>query len=353
MIECIFISDSSNRLLFGSHPILSDLGFSLSGEIWDEDLVPIEIKKAQISSVKYPITYLKSSRIAHLKVNDVILNILYQGIDNFQAAKFLLDLRGHIEDKIINLTSKTVKRHYFLLLDMLQGTEIGYKAHPDSITIKESVFIDIVQNINCITSGDTTLVNSSQGEIFLDHTGIESLEVTLEKRDIVATKSTHKIQQEGNLIKIHCVNLENANLLSFYQKNIDMIYFKMKRTGNTVTVESEYKGVFKFIEIAIPVGMHTFKVDPNTSKGKCEFDIKSGILYWRFKESNFQKETVKFNISTLDEDVEERPVTVNFRIENSNNCALKLVNTINPSCPGQQFWVRNTTQSGYYELNSN
>lgn len=347
MIESIFISDYSKRLLFGGHPILAELGYTKSIELAIENQ-----KMGTCDNTSYPITYLKASRIAHLRVNDIILNIIYNGIDNFQAAKFLLDLKNHIENKIMRLNKKSIKKYYFIILELLQTSKIDFSAYTPCSYVSDKILIDVVQNIHCIMAGERAISNTSHGEIFSDRLGFDSLVITLEKSEHVVVKSIHRVQTDGNKLKVSCENPENRNLVSFYQKNASVLYFKMKRLDNLITIESEYKGIFKYIEFVIPVGIHTYKIMPQMSNGKCDFDIKTGILYWRFKDVAFHKETVKFNISTLEANENIIPITVNFRIEDSNACVLKLISTVNKSCPSQQFWMRSITQNGYYELNA-
>ena len=313
MIEHIFISDLEKRLLLGAHQTLIESGFTndiLKNELNFNSIATDSIDDSTNTMVfdslkdtvyhdEYPIICLKSSRIAQLQVNDVILNILYRDLDSFQAAKFLLDIKKYIENRIITLDLKNIKRHYFLLLELLHSPAIDFKSEFSEKLPSENVFVDIVQNIHSQVHGETVMINKLFGEVFLDKGYAESLEFVIAKKNHLAIKSTHKIEETGNEIKIKCNNIENSSLFSFYQKNLDIQYFKMKRSRNLVTIESDYKGIFRHIEIIVPVGDLAFRAETQVSSGKCEFDIKKGIILWRFRDTVFKKETLKFTISAL------------------------------------------------------
>ena len=359
MIESIFISDLSRKLLVGAHQSLSESGFINNNNILNAISIDLDLNADSekntseyntISNDNYPITFLPSSRIAHLKVNDILINILYQGIDNFQAAKFLLDLKSYIEDKIITLNATSIQKHYFLLLELLQTPVINFKSNSIGEQNKDTTYIDIVQNIHFLSEGENVIVNKMHGEVFVDTNCIGPLDIQIEKKRPMKAKSVHMIEETESQLKIRCENIESQSLFSFYHRNLNVRYFKMVRSRDFVTLESEYKGLFKHIEIIVPVGILTYKVEMRASNGKCDFDIKKGLVYWRFRDCIFKKETIKFSISALEMQTNNLPVTINFRIEDSECCSFKLTNVINREYPTQQFWVRNTTQSGIYEL---
>lgn len=363
MIEHIFISDDKRRLLLGANQTLSEYGFTnniLKKEL-DEalDLYTVnsnfdneEPLKDDSNHDSYPIIYLDSSRIAQLRVNDILLNILYQDMDNFQAAKSLLDIKNLIEEKIITLDSKSVQKHYFWLLEHLCLPNLDLKPEFQNKQPTDNLYVDIVQNIHCMSQGETILINKIHGEAFLDNSYSDSLNILIHKKKPIVVKSTHKIEENREEIKIRCENIETPNLFSFYQKDLYLKYFKMKRNKNLITLESEYKGTFKYLEIIVPVGNLAYRAETQASGGKCEFDIKKSLIYWRFRDTVFKKETLKFNISALEMQENENPIIINFRIENADCCAFRLESVVNKSMPSQKIWVRNITQNGIYELYS-
>lgn len=349
MIECIYIADTTKRVLFGSHPLLSQYGYYLDKESRDQQI----IETAELACKRepnYPITYGDGVRMAHLRVNDVILNVLYRHEDNFQASKYLLDLKLYLEDKLVEINIENVTGNYFMLLDILQTPDFISK--PSKFVLKEHVFVDIVENIHCTVIGDCVVSNSSHGEVFLDQNPSGTVAVTLEKSEPLMLKSIYRLTESENKATLSCVDPESRSLLSFFRRESPVVYFRMKRTVNLITFESEYLGEYRFIEFIIPVGMNAYQVDSSVSGGECEFNLKTGKVHWRFKDTQFKKATVKLNVSSIEEESITEPITVNFRIENSENCALQLTKAENAGFPEQKFWVRSTIQSGHYELNS-
>lgn len=364
MIEEVFISDLSNNLLFGhshSFPFKS----------------PAPMQGGPHCPLTYPASVHSGRRYSHLRVNDAVLTVRFTDLDSFSATRYLVDLKLYLEDKISKITAESVRSNYFALLELLKTPEIafgaihgGAKVFNENARISNSVFVDIVQNIHCVQSvGGGVLRSRTYGEVFLDRTPVSSLKMVLHVPDGVEFKTPYPFEQQragnspGSVVVVSGRSIENRNVLSFQIGSSPISYFKLEAGGSesrrggresvhTCTFTSEYKGRFKLVEFRIPVGGRAYKTEVRASGGEHEFDMKTGTVHWRFKDCLFGRESIKIAVLELDEEVADGPgtgsISVDFKLEDTEDSPVRLVSCTNALEPGQKFWMRCTTQSQSY-----
>lgn len=103
MIEEVFISTINHKVLYGN-----------------TILYP--------KSPKYPLHIVnngvESKMLSQLRVNDVILSIMYSNFDAFTASKYLVDIKDELENILVRLDSTSINNQYFIVLEILQNIDI-------------------------------------------------------------------------------------------------------------------------------------------------------------------------------------------------------------------------------------
>lgn len=275
----------------------------------------------------------------------------------------------------MKITTEVVKKNYFLLLEILKTPEaIFLQQQKDALfQLNNNVFIDFVQNIHCVIRNGHVLLNKCYGDAFitensqldqylynfinLNGTGDESvssdgndrIEFVFKKGSEVQFKTPYPHEDNGSKVLITASELRNRSIMSFSFENT-FIYFKVNKKGSRYTFVSEYKGKFKFIEIKIPLGCKTYAAKAKVSSGEFSFDQKNGVVYWRFKEKKFEKETIEIDAKWLDdEEPESKALQISFKID-QENLPIELISCRNQSNKKQAFWTRRMTQSLRYEI---
>lgn len=346
MIKDIFISDESNNLLIGPTYNFPFIGVDTLVPGSDQKIKP---ENFMAQAYSYPTGMVSGHKYSHLRINNVVLSIMFTDIDNFTATKFLVDLQRFLETKLPKITTETVKNNYFLLLDLLKSPEtvILPSFHKPRI-FNENVFINIVQSINYVQNSENQVIKSKIfGEVFLDHSDVRSLKVSLQLQPGTSFKTPYPFVEDGSSVIISGKALENRNILSF-QRRDQPVHIKMEKSGNAYTFRSEEKTKFKFLEFKIPVGMNTYRVDVKISSGEYNFDMSTGMIYWRFNDAFFDKEEIKINLYSLSDEISTDAIVANFKVEDSGNCPVKIDGCVNNLQPSQKFWARSTIQCQSY-----
>ncbi|KAM0680102.1 hypothetical protein GINT2_001795 [Glugoides intestinalis] len=365
MIKEIFISDTFNNLLVGN-----TYQFSLAEQdkfICKNDGFTNKKECCRACDKCY--------KTSSIKINDVVLTILFQELDPFSAIRFLIDLKTVLEKKIMKITSDTVKKNYFLLLEILKTPETTFLLQEKEalFQLKNNIFVDFVQNVHCVIRNGNVLLNKCYGDVFIsEHSqldqylynfikfkgasdesvsldGNDQIEFVFKKEKEVQFKTPYPHEDAGNRVLITAEDLGNRSIMSFSFENT-FIYFRLNKKGNKYSFVSEYKGKFKLIEIKIPLGCKAYSANANISSGEFSFDQKNGDAYWRFKEKKFEKETIELDAKWLDEEEpESKGLQISFKIE-QENLPIQLISCRNQINNKQAFWSRSMTQSLRYEI---
>lgn len=281
----------------------------------------------------YPVIDLGDKRIHTLKVNDIILSILYSQIDNFAALQFLRDLKRFIEKRINEITEKTVEDNYFVLVNLLQNvSEIGLALETENKS--EDVYIDITYTINALLSKKNEIIqNYIQGEMKANIKGFK-----------IHTSSDYAISSSvGNgIVYISPVKFSNFN----FQK----LMFKLHKNENEYTFECGCKEVFKHLEICIPIGKTAFSTKITKTNGKAEFDIQAGVVRWTFHDFRFNKEIITIIPQKYEEEIEYRSIFINFCVDEISDINIKIESCEMLDKSQKRFWVKNQVKSGNYEI---
>lgn len=332
MIQEIFITDLACNVLYGSprlFPASADLERAGSG-VWHG----------------YPVETVGNRRLSRLRVNDVVLAILYTAIDNFTASRFLQDLKSLIERRISRIDSKSVRKNYFTLLELLQNVSSVFPnpiVHDTAAsTRRENVYIDVVENIHTVIGEDgEVLKNCIHGEILSDGSDFKLL---LEGNGAVF-KTLFEKTPSG--VEVSC---GNDLRICFVVRNCPEVLFRMIRQEHVYTLESTFKGQFRHIEVAIPVGKSSYSTRILQSTGTSDFDMESGVVRWRISHQSFTKETIKVHAMALEEEADTRPIMVAFRIEDPQDTSVRIKGCKETGGSSRSFWARHIIQSGHYEF---
>lgn len=311
MIHEVFITNTSQKLLYGNH------------------------KNFEMTE-NYPIDDLGSRKLAKLKINDVILIILFSQIDNFTASKFLADLKCYLESKNLILSNESIASNYFLFLNALQDLEmVGLRDISNNST---NVYIDIYYNVHTLIYNGKPIINKIFGEIVSDHT-----EFTIN------LDTPFEISDSAKIANYHEINYNEK--IKFYEDSFKTVFFNVTREDDLFIFESEFKDVFKEIEISIPIGPQALIYKMELSTGKANFQLKSGIVVWKIKNSKFSRETIKIISDNNIQEEDRRSILVNFKIENSVGLGIKVRSCQNNNGGGNKnFWVKHIVRSGNYEI---
>lgn len=332
MIQEIFITDLACNVLYGNprmFPSTMDARKAKSGEL----------------GCSYPVESVGDRRLSRLKVNDVILSILYVDTDNFTASKFLVDLKNLIEGQISRIDCRSVKKNYFTLLELLQNAGMVFPSPIRSTadpSRRENVYIDVVENIHTVIGENGEILkNCVHGEILSDGSDFRLL---LEKCD---AEFKAFLEETRGGTEILCKNDPQIN---FTVRSYAKVLFRMIRQGPIYTLESEFKGQFKYIEVAIPVGKSSYSAKIKQSTGSSDFDMKSGVVRWLVSHQSFTKETIKIHTMRLEEEIDTRSIMITFKIEDPEETSITIRGCRGTDGSGHRFWARYTIQSGHYEF---
>lgn len=332
MIHEVFIATPAHKVLYGNTTLYPE-------------------------SPAYPVHAMADNTLSQLRVNDVVLGVLYRNLDDFTAAKYLLDLRRLLEDKILLLDQKTVFTKYFIILELLQGLDIIHSSRESlslSLISGDNTYIDVVETVHAVVLGDGTAIkNSIYGNIILGKTYPDSLRMVVDKgrKYFVCPKSNYEIANHLDKIEIQGRETDhNTALLTYSVNNINNTLFRLDRVGNRYTFVCRSKLKLKFVKFVIPVPRTTFSADLRCTAGHAEFDMENSQVVWRLSEHVFSSESILVEKSVLEDFVDSRPVVVHFNIPEWTESGLKVEDCSCAEAPGTRFWVRYTTQDGCYEI---
>lgn len=316
MIQEIFITDLARNVLYG-----------------DSRLLPSE------SSLReYPIEYTGIRRLCKLKVNDVVLAVLYTETDNFTASRFLLDLKSLIEGRISRIDCRSVQKHYFVLLDLLQSSGLVF---PVYTACSVDACIDVVESVYTVIGDDGhVLKNSIHGHVLTDGTDI----VLLIGKCSAVFKS---FEQTFDGTEISC---RSDPCISFSVRDPPRVFFRMHRQEHIYTLESGFEGHFKYVVVAIPVGKSTYDASMHQSTGSSKLDMRDGVVVWRISRQSFARETIKIHAMGLEEEADTRPIMITFEIEDPLETSMRILGCRERSGRSRCFRARYTIRNGHYEI---
>ncbi|KAI5171994.1 AP-1 complex subunit mu [Pancytospora epiphaga] len=332
MIREIFITDLTNKVLFG-----------------DLALYP--------SSPSYPLHIMDNNRLCQLKINDVILSILYENMDSFTAAKYLYNLKAIIVELITEINEKNVCDYYFSLLELLHGCDVMRVNHHRislNLNLTDDTYIDVVESVHTvITKNGTVLENTIYGSVLLSKKCEGTIKMTLDKgtKYKITAKSNYKLKSELDKIELTGKNISSSDILLNYNVPVSKnVLISMKRLDNKYTFMCPEKLKFKFIRFMIPVSNTTFSVKTHTSSGYAKFDAEKNTVIWDFDDGEFFSEAISIERHALEETVDKKPIKICFTIQNWCESGLSVKSCINEDCPLDRFWITHTTQDGHYEI---
>lgn len=313
--------------------------------------------------LKSPIN--SSYKISSLRINDILISAVFSSLDSFSISKYLADLLSHLQTVVPILCLKSVKENYFILLDILKSPEFifdgGIFNINENIFTNSDIFINTVEVVNRINNSitdnsitdnsitDNSITNNSItnnsidkifGEIFINNLP-ECINFLSNIKEGTKYKSPYPLFINGNSLSIKIQNPLNRNILSFYYNIFP--YFSFYKSGEKFTFKSSYFGKFKFIEFKIPVNKNVYA---EITRGEHKYSLEEGIIYWKFKNTEFKEESIKI---IGENNKISRNIRVEFRIEEGET-AVKIIGCSNGKNTSQKFWLRQTIQSGDYEF---
>lgn len=330
MIEQIFISDDSNKILYGNQKLLPEI-------------------------LQYPLHIENDKRISQLKINDVILSILYCNYDNFTSAKILQDLKLFLESKILKIDSKTVKENYFLISELLNNINsilISQSFDKERILPDNNAYIDIVEKIHAVIESDGNVIkNCLFGNVICSSGTITQLKtiITKSKKYEMIMSSKYNFKDHLNRIELEASKLnQDPVILSYSILNLNhpIISFK-KNTKNCYTFICNPNIKFKNLLIKIPFCNSTYAAEIKSSAGTFHFDINSSLVVWEFKDFNFSSESIEIEPKFLTLDDFKFPIQIEFTISEYLESGICIESS---NAGNTQFWAHCTTQSGHYEI---
>ncbi|KAI4291055.1 AP-1 complex subunit mu [Pancytospora philotis] len=332
MIHEVFITDACHKVLYG------------------------DIAKYPVQPV-YPLHTLVGQHLSQLRVNDVVLGVLHSGMDNFAAAKYLHDLRQHIERKILALNKKSVKENYFLLLELLQGGGAIHKPKEGPllpIPRPDSVYIDVVEVVHAIVDSEgRTLKNSIFGSVIMDRTVDVTAEMALvnHRKRPLAIKTNHALScTDDGAVVVGACREGPAPFLTYSLSNAGSALIRLKRANNMYTFTCDKKLKFKFLTFRVPVPTTAYATKLQYRSGMAEFNMEQSYVEWRFTDCEFTEESIVIERSVVEPTVDDRPVRVCFSIPEWTESGLRVKKCSPTEAATTKFWITYTTQDGCYEL---
>lgn len=329
MIHDIFITDLSYKILYGNPRAF-----------------PVDIDGKAVAKLEenYPVQNLGDKKLSNLKVNDVILSVYYSNTDTFSISKFLLDLKNGLENKISALNTKSVKSNYFIILKYLSDTDLTSVVSPKNFPIlgTDNVYIDVIQKVHTLIGTDGRVIkNEVHGEIIHSDSNFKMV--------VESEKGHFKGDFENIQGKIE-ISTSTTNPITFYQANFDCVLFRMTRVGDIYTFESDWKGKFGSIEFIIPVGKSAYSAETKHNSGISEFDLKNGLVRWKFTNVIFAKEAIKILPRLLQPEKIQDSILINFNIEDIASKDVKIKSCHSFDNANKKYWVKYILQSGHYEI---
>lgn len=306
---------------------------------------------------QYPTHIMESARLSQLKINDVILSILYTNWDGFTAAKYLLDLRKHIEAKVLALNERNVVENYFVLVELLQGIGIIHKSKAitlPTLISPENVYIDVVENVHAIVASDGSVIkNSLFGSVIVDKALETPIKMVVDtgRRYAVMLKTGHEIVSVDNNLTVSGICEQSEALFCMYHVSmVPTTMIKLERVDNRYTFHCGHSQKFKFLTFRIPLPRTTYATKLLYKKGAAEFNLSESYVEWKFNDTQFTEESISIEKSVLEETVDDRPVQIYFNIPGWAETGLRVISCTCPQKPTIKFWITHTTQDSCYEI---
>ncbi|KAL6121957.1 hypothetical protein NUSPORA_01066 [Nucleospora cyclopteri] len=346
MIEEVFISNSSNNLVFG------------------------DFSKFPLNKLDYPMAQVFSKRICQLKVNDVILSILYRDMDNFMATKQLLNIKNCLIYNNIEITEKSVINNYFLILRLLDQPNLIFDQKKDNFSLKtDNFYLDVVEEFHSIIrysellNTTDVIKNSIYGEVIYKDSREIDIKIKLEPC-VNFYRSSYLQQCNKEEIKLPSFSDQNQILNCSYKKgNKTILSYNVHSLEKPFINLSKNKNMFKFytadqvkfktLRIRIPVQETTFAAQIESRNGVAELDTKNSYVEWKFNSYEFKEESILIIPSVLEKSTDKRSILIDFLIENRNETYAKIVESKAVHNKSAKIWVKYFTQAGRYEIRLN
>jgi hypothetical protein len=327
MIEEIFIS-SKDKILLGN-----------------PDLYP--------QNPSYPTHTTGSSQYTQLKVNNIILGILYSNIDVFIIIEYLQVLKRNLENRFNNIDEQIILDNYFIVRELFSKNCLRIseeeKIYKLPVLSTNEIFIDVIETYNAII--DKSHINCDvYGYCFVKPRFNEDnfLKLLIKKDKNIDYISNYKIVERFNKLELE-LNVSNKDLQILRYKAKGALPFKFTQEGDNYVLYTD-DIQFDNFEVFIPISAQSKFVKLNSTKGISFYDEMKNIVKWKFKKEKICKATLNLKAEYFKNIEELRPIQISFSVTRTNKNILNIEKAICIDNTKVDVWIRYDICNGKIEI---
>jgi len=315
-------------------------------------------KYPETAHIEYPVHGYNGKFLSQLKINNIILSVLYSKIDCFSAAKYLLDIKTYLETHLKCLDSRSVKANLRKIVELLEMNNECFSEQPGAVwenpLFQRNQYIDVIEKVHGILTPEGARHLMIEGEVVISQNNMITemeLELEFENGREVECKSVYDLKKVDGAVKISVDKIcSGVSICSYTILNRVAAPIEFHKIDGEYVFKSEISAQFKELAISIPQPETTYSVAIKSAMGEAYYDRETRNVVWRMAGVNFLGETISVEGKTLDDGVCDLPIKVEFSLPNYSHSRMKV-----KSCKGKEqkkesFWIHYCTQNGRYEI---
>lgn len=291
--------------------------------------------------LSYPTSVSGDKQITQLKVNNVVLGILYSNIDSFTALQFLEKLKEQLESKFYNLNAQHVLDNYFIIREMvnrlfLENLKGNFKL--PALSTNE-VHIDVIEIYNGNIQNNIYLCDVF-GYCFIKPRFNEKnfLKLIIKKDKNINYLSDYKILDRFNKLEME-LNVYDKDLQILKYHTNSNLPFKIQYTSELITISAD-NIYFESLDIIIPLKYQSNEMILEQSKGAIKFIEEEEKVIWSFKKHYLVKENLKIKIGDIKDLLKTIPIQVKSKICKTDKNILKIEKAICLDNQSIDIWIK-------------
>jgi len=336
MIEEIFIVRHDERVLYGD-------------------------ASKYFGSIQDVISESEGARITRVRMNDVVVGVLYRSMSDISALKYVEWLRKRLERSIGMVCEKNVLGNYFMLFRIISKHERelddGGERHFFAGMNNNNVYLDVVERHSAIVDEGRIVVNRAEGSVYLKTVFSDErmIKVAIGKLNVgtIAYKSDEVVHDEVGAVKIEIKSdgME-SEVFRYYAARSKRLLVVVYGDEGGYVVECSEPTKFDELVIFFPVPREALKVVHRHKAGSSVYDESSNVVRWDLSGVVVASERMEYCVERFDAGEDMRPILVHFMAKNWNDCMVRIESA---ECIGHSmnFWTRYAVVSGKYEMRVN
>ncbi|KAM0671551.1 hypothetical protein CWI42_020360 [Ordospora colligata] len=333
MIEEIFIVRHDGKILYG------DTGkyFGSIGDVVSED---------------------EGAQLLRVRMNDVVVGVLYKSMSGISALKYLERLRIRLERSIGMICEKNVLGNYFQLFRIISKPEKevrdGRGKHFFAGISNYNGYLDVFERHNAIVDRDRIVMNKAEGSVYLKTVFGEErmIKIAIDKLDAqtIEYKSNEVIHNEVNGIKIEIKSsgIESEVFRYYAVRNMRPLVIVYEEEGGYV-VKCSKPTKFDELVVFLPVPREALKVVHRHKAGSSVYDEVNNVVRWDLSGVVVMSEKIEYYAEGFGVREDMRSIRVHFMAKDWNDCMVKIESAECVEHP-MNFWIRYAVVSGKYEM---